>query len=218
MGKVLAFVVVVAAVQAFLLKTYSLSTELMAPGLDRGDLVLSVPLLGGLSTLFGKLPPPVPLVRGDLVVVLPEQRGSQSLPSRAWDSVVRFFTLQRLSPLARREAAAEAGVYRIIGLPGDKVRRRGAAYEVLPKGQGRYVAEQLLARRAYSLKGEASTTASDDAMGEAQTVELAEGRYFVASDDRSELSGSQLWGSIGTDRMGGRLILRFWPLMRIKFL
>jgi signal peptidase I len=218
-GRILILVLVVAATHSFLLRAYRVSTDTMVPGLAKGDLVLASPLLGGISTVFGKLPPLVPLSRGCLVVVSPAILRSDSPALKAWDSLVRFFTFQRVSPLAilRGEDLTRPGLYRVLSLPGDTIRRRGTGYEIKTGKESIFLAERLATRRNYQVSGLPPATSAVPSPEDQESL-LAQGEYYVACDDRSTLDGSLLWGPIGLDRVESRLILAFWPLNRAKFL
>jgi signal peptidase I len=218
-GRVLALILIIAAVHSFLIRAYRISTDTMAPGLAKGDLVLASPLLGGISTVFGKLPPLVPLSRGCLVVVRPETARPDGPALKAWDSLVRFLSFQRISPIASRwgEELTRPGLYRVLGLPGDGIRRRGSGYEIDAGGTAGFLAEHLVTRKNYPISGQPRTASAIPAP-EDRDILLAAGEYYVACDDRSGLDGSSLWGPIGLDRVEGRLILAFWPLNHLKFL
>ena len=41
-------------------------------------------------------------------------------------------------------------------------------------------------------------------------------QFFVASDDKSVLAGSPLWGPIGVERIVGRVVVIFWPPRRMR--
>ena len=135
-GRILALILIAAATHSFLLRAYRVSTDMMAPGLERGDLVLASPLLGGISTIFGKLPPLLSLGRGSLVVVQPETTRPDGSALKAWDSLVRFLSFQHISPLAKVRGAdlTVPGLYRVLGLPGDRLRRKEAGYEIKTGG------------------------------------------------------------------------------------
>ena len=219
-GRVLALMLIIASVHAFVLRAYRVSTGTMAPGLEKGDLVFASPLLGGISTVFGKLPPILPLSRGSLVIVHPETTRPDSLALRTWDSLVRFFTFQRVSPLSalRGEEVTIPGLYRVLGLPGDRVRRKGSGYEIKAGSQGDYSTEYLASGRSYLVTGQPRTAPREIPASEDQEILLSAGEYYVACDDRSSLDGSLLWGPIGLGRVEGRLVLALWPLSRAKFL
>lgn len=187
----------------------------MEPNLVPGDLVVSFPLPLGAVTLFGKLPPIDTPKRGELVLVGPDALPVQSAWSSAWDSIVRFFTFQQLSPSALRygERLAVPGVYRIVGLPGDTIRRKGGFFEIRPEGKREFSSEYSLSRYNYIIRENAPPSprpqGSDDQYAAGRSLE--ENEYFVACDDRTVFSGSLLWGPIGADRMLGRIVLVVWP-------
>ena len=198
---------------------------MMSPGLERGDLVLSSPFLSGVSTPLGKLPPLIRYARGDLVVVPPEISHPERMLLRVWDSLVRFFSLQHISPIATSEGRGTTtpGLYRILGLPGDCLRMNGSGYEIKVAGKDSYLPEGLVVEREYSISGSPGSTvapADTSAAAELATKEiiLGKGEYFAACDDRSAFEGSSLWGPLDGDRIAGRLVLAFWPLRRLKFL
>jgi hypothetical protein len=217
-GRILVLLLVVAASHAFLLRAYRVSTDTMRPGLEKGDLVLASPLLGEITTVFGRLPPLLPLKRGALVVVLPATSRSESLAFKGWDSLVRFFTFQRVSPLSdvRGREQTSPGLYRVLGLPGDRLRSKGSFYEIKAAGAAGYSTEYLATGKEYMISGQSRSTQAS--LADSQETLLGDGEYYVACDDRSVFDGSALWGPLRLDRVEGRLILVFWPLKRIKFL
>ena len=101
-ARILVLVLIVGFVRAFLLRTYHIGTDSMEPSLSEGDRVLASPIVSGAVLWFGTLPPLVPFNRGDLVIVSPSELNSKGLFFSLWDSVERFFTLQRSSPARRR--------------------------------------------------------------------------------------------------------------------
>lgn len=204
--------VIIACVRGFLAQAYAVDTASMQPALSMGDVVLSFPLPVGAVTIFGKLPRLTDIGRGELLIVDPAPVPTERWAFRAWDSIARFLTLQRYSPMARRYGrdAALKGVYRVIGLPGDTLRRVGSIYEIRPAGRDSFSSEFALAGGGYSLSGTASSS-KKPAFGEGVERRLGSGEYFVACDDRSVFAGSPLWGPIGQDRISGRVVAVCWP-------
>ncbi len=212
LAQALLILVIVACVRGFLAQAYSIDSNSMQPALSTGDVVLSFPLPVGAVTIFGKLPRFTDIARGELVIVDPAPVPTERWAFRTWDSLVRFLTLQRFSPMARRygKDAALKGVYRVVGLPGDTIRRVGSIYEARPAGQNSFSSEFSLARGGYSLSGTASSS-KKPVFEENSERRLGSGEYFVACDDRSVFSGSPLWGPIGQERISGRVVAVCWP-------
>lgn len=204
--------VIVACVRAFLAQVYTINSASMRPALSAGDVVISFPLPVGATTIFGKLPRLTDIKRGELLVIDPAPVPTERWAFRAWDSVARFLTLQRFSPMARRygKDAVLKGVYRVIGLPGDTLRHVGSIYEARPAGRDAFASEFVLAGGGYSLSGTASSLAKP-VFAEGEERELGPDEYFVACDDRSLFAGSPLWGPIGPERIAGRVVAICWP-------
>ena len=215
LGKVLLVILCISVARAFFLQSYRVSSTLMEPGLVQGDIVLSFPFPLGASTLFGKLPPVDTPKRGELILVRPEAMPLQSGWLGVWDAIVRFFTLQRVSPLALRygEGLALPGIYRIIGLPGDTLRRKAELFEIRPEGKREFASEYSLSRFGYRVAAAPSPSTRPGLADQEAPAEtnLGEGEYFAACDDRTVFSGSLLWGPIGIDRIVGRIVVVAWP-------
>lgn len=212
-GKIFVIFLLLGLFRTFFLQTYRVDSDSMEPALARGETILSFSLPLGAYTLFGKLPPLDVPRRGELIVAAPRAFFDESWGFRAWDSLARFFTLQRYSPMARRygEDTASPAVYRVIGLPGDRVRSKGALYELRPRGSTLFSSEYVLSKVAYKLSGTETSSAAGSSENLFAELSLGEGEYFVACDNRSLLAGSRLWGPIGLDRIIGRVTAVFWP-------
>lgn len=218
LGKVLLVLLVVSLVRAFLFQTYRVESMSMQPTLVPGDRIISFPLPVGAVTVFGKLPRLTGMERGELVIVNPDPFPTESPWFLAWDSMARFFTFQYYSPMGSRygDDAVTPGVYRVIGLPGDTIRRKGALYDLRPAGSSVFSNEFALAKGNYALSGIAASPLVSPAIGVSAEQTLAADQYFVACDDRSLLAGAALWGPVGSERIVGRVIAVCWPPRRLK--
>jgi len=216
--KVLLVLLAVGLIRTFFLQSYKVDATSMRPALSPGDRVLSFPLPVGAATLFGKLPRITDLKRGELIVLAPDPIPAESWWFSAWDSLARFFTLQYYSPSAGRHGLSltSPGLYRVIGLPGDAIRRKGALYEIRPAGSTLFQNEYMLSEVSYSLSGTSPVSGPAQGGEFARVNILGKNEYYVACDDRSLLAGSQLWGSVGQERIIGRIIAVWWPLRRMK--
>ena len=93
-------------------------------------------------------------------------------------------------------------------------------FEIQSPGQGSFVTEYAASATTYALKDAGSGSKaipSTPGISEAP-LDLPEGMYFVASDDRSSFTGSILWGPVSRSRIVGKPFIRFWPLSRFSFL
>lgn len=210
-GKAILVILAVSVVRALFFQSFAIESTAMEPNLAKGDRVLSFPLPVGAVTFFGKLPALSEVTRGELIVVAPPQTLMESRWFLAWDSLVRFFTLQRVSPLSSRYGKdfASPGIYRVIGLPGDALRREGSSYEIQPRGAKAFSSEFELSGLRYSIAPTVSRLSPGN-------YELGPNEYFIACDDRSVFLGSPLVGPIGSERIIGRVIAIVWPLHHLK--
>jgi signal peptidase I len=210
----------IAFLRSFFVQSYTLRTAAMEPLLAKGDSVLVFPLPFGARTWFGKTPALSEVKRGELLIVDPDPIPSVDRLFSIWDSLARFFTLQRYSPMAERYGDAETspGIYRVIGLPGDKIRRSKAGYEIQTGSGGAYLPEQSLADSSYQLLDSLSPETAQAYDSVSQVIELGPGEYFVEGDNRGTLNGSSLWGPVSVQRFSGRVILVYWPFKHIRIL
>ncbi len=222
LARALSLLLMVGLVRTFLLRSYRIGTDTMEPSLREGDRVLTSPIFSGASLWFGMLPPMAPLRRGDLVIVAPTDKSPYGTIFSAWDSLARFVTFQRWSPLRGRfgNETTVPGIYRIIGAPGDRLRMRQGFFEVQAPGAGGFVTEYAASDATYALKeaGEDSRTFAAVTGSVEEPLALGDAMYFVASDDRSSFTGSFLWGPVPKSRIVGKPFMVFWPLSRLSFL
>jgi signal peptidase I len=209
-GKLIIFLALISFISTFFLKSYVVEDNSMAPALQIGDRILASPLPVGAVTFFGKLPPLRNFRRGDIVVILPDPVPSASRLFRLWDSIVRFASLQRISPMAFRygKALTSPSLGRVTGLPGETIRFDGTQFLAKAASSPRFVEEEYLYDKPYNAKGEGVPSMGD--------VQLGEGQYFIACDDRSLFAGSLQWGPVRMDRIAARVVAITWPLRRIR--
>lgn len=206
-GRIVLIIIALAILRAFFFQVYRLGDERMAPSLRTGDIVLVFPGFDGPSTLFGKLPAISPPDRGRLVIAYPERPPDVTWLYLAWDSLARFFTLQRYSPFEHRygKALSEPVLARVIGLPGDTLRGARTGFSIKASGASEFVSEFALSKYPYSLTS--GTTYPE--------IKLGSNEYFLACDDRSMPAASTLKGPISSKSIHGRVVLLFWPLQRL---
>jgi hypothetical protein len=112
-------------------------------------------------------------------------------------------------------------VGRIIGVPGDTVKRESATssyFSIKPAGQSAYVEEKSASQIRYTADqvGTALNVKDLNTMLPAGLeVHLGQNEFFLAFDNRDTLSGSIVWGPVPLEQIVGSVFLVYWPFSRI---
>jgi signal peptidase I len=193
-----------------------LENETMQPGLHRGDrFVFSSNLINRLLPDRAASNRPLPFRRGHIVLVDTALREKQNLFTGALDTLVRFFTAQRIG-------IGNWGEYffikRVIALPGDEISMSNYVLRVKPRGEKYSFTEYEVSEKPYSINIPQVSALWDGSLpfsGTLAPIVLGDDECFVLSDDRSNINDSRTWGPIPTDFIAGRLLFRYWPLNRL---
>ena len=191
-----------------------LENETMQPGLHRGDrLIFS-------SYVINRLLPapsnrPLPFRRGHIVLVDTVLRENPHPLVIALDTLVRFFTAQRIG---MGDWGERFFIKRVIALPGDEKSMTNYVLRVKPRGENYRFTEYEVSEKPYSISIPQVPALWDAALpfsGILAPVVLGDDECFVLSDDRSNTNDSRTWGPIPTDIIAGRVLFRYWPLNRL---
>jgi len=158
---------------------------------------------------------PLPLRRGNVVLVEMFRQSPPGVFYRILDGTVRFFTAQRLSLLDREE---HLFVKRIIGLPGDEITMTNFVIRVKAKGSYYSLTEFEVTERDYTPNIPNVPSLWDSSLpfsGNMERIVLGENECFVLSDDRSNTNDSRTWGPVPVKNITGKALFRYWPLSRI---
>ncbi|MDX9957600.1 MAG: signal peptidase I [Clostridia bacterium] len=185
----------------------------MAPTIQPGDRLLSVPAAFGIAnpldgTRISYLSPQ----RGDIVLVSPPWVNPTSLYHKLANSVIRFFTAQRvgikIDPLDRPV------IKRIVALPGDTVQMDEFIVYVRTADSGHFLTEYEVSGRSYDLRKSGLPEGWEIDMplsGRMDPVILGPGEYFVIGDNRPGSTDSRFFGPVDIDHVLGKIVLRYWP-------
>jgi signal peptidase I len=140
---------------------------------------------------------------------------NRSLPLRMIDTVIRFFTAQKVSVFSGEN---QYYMKRIIALPGDEISMNNFVFRVKPAGSPYGLTEFELAHRPYHLAIPNIPALWDESIpfsGNMEVRTLGADECFVISDDRSNTNDSRTWGPVSPSLITARALLRFWPLFKI---
>jgi signal peptidase I len=207
-----AFFLLYILLSTFFISTGVLENDAMQPGLRKGDRFI-------FSSFFYRLLPDEAaagsLRRGNIVLVDTGREKKQRFIFRAADTLIRFFTAQRIGLIGRE---GRYFIKRVIGLPGDEVSMTNFVIRVKPSDSSYGFTEFELADRPYDVTIPQIPALWDESLpfsGSMEGVILGENEYFVLSDDRSNTNDSRTWGALPLDFIAGKALFRYWPVTRL---
>ena len=208
---VFAFFIVYTILTSLVFSIRVLENETMQPGLEKGDRFIF-----SSYRIYRYIPGPdiSALLHRSNIILIDRSPDRQWFLTVALDSLVRFFTAQRIS-LNRSED--NIFVKRLIGLPGDEISMTNFVVRVKPGGEQYSFTEFELWDRPYESKIPATPALWDESLpfsGNMETIILGEGEYFVLSDDRSNTNDSRTWGPVPATMIDGKALFRYWPFTR----
>lgn len=157
--------------------------------------------------------------RGELYYISRMDGYKNSIVKSATDSLVRFFTLQKISPFSESEKiSGKPFVRRVLALPGDSVYMKDFVLYVKPASKDLYLTEFELAGKNYNVQIFSIPAEWNNVgvSGELSERTLGEGEYFVLADNRVECLDSRQWGPVSGARLIGRVLLQYFPFNNIK--
>jgi signal peptidase I len=201
------------ALSTFFFSTGVLENDTMQSGLHKGDRFIFFS-----RYIYRILPDEaaaLSLHPGDIVLVDTSRGETKQLLSILLDSVVRFFTAQRISFSSQEE---HLFIKRVIALPGDEVSMTNFVIRVKPAGSSYNFTEFELTGRPYDVTIPQVPALWDESLpfsGNMERIVLGDDECFVLSDDRSNTNDSRTWGPIPMDFIAGEALFRYWPLTRL---
>lgn len=215
---VVLLVLIYAVVTSFLLASYKVDNETMAPLLTEEERLFASPLPYGAR---------LPLVdrrilnisepnRGDIAIVRLPYAREAGAGERLLDFFVRLGTAHTQA-LRRTENEGRRVVRRIVGLPGDTVRVEDDVAYIRPAGAESFSSEfQHSSTRYEIVRPDRPQLWEGDAPfgGSRPEITLGEEEYFIVADNRAVALDSRHFGPIGRDRILEKVIFRYWPLAR----
>jgi signal peptidase I len=210
-----AFFVLYTLLTVFFFSMRVLENETMQPGLRGGDRFVFSSYKIQRLLAENAASREFPFRRGNVVLVDMTRRENRGKIRAALDTLIRFFTLQRISLFDREE---HLYIKRVIGLPGDEISMTNFVLRIKPAGDVYGLTEFELSERPYDVNIPQVPALWDESIpfsGNMETFVLGEDDYFVLSDDRSNTNDSRTWGPVPVDLILGKALFRYWPLTRL---
>jgi len=202
---------------AFFISVWALDNNTMQPGLSSGDrLIFSSFTLP--SWTGGGEEKQLPFKRGSVVLVDMGKIKNSKTPLKVIDSIVRFFSAQRLSIFSKEN---QYYIKRVIALPGDEIYMNNFVFRVKPAGSPYSLTEFELSDKPYHPAIPQIPELWDNSIpfsGNMDAITLGPDECFVVSDDRSNTNDSRTWGVVSPSIITAKALMRFWPPVKIEFL
>ncbi len=190
----------------FILFPIHVNSDAMEDGLSNGGIAFVCPLM--------KNPE-----RGELYYISRMDGYKDSLAKSAVDSLVRFFTLQKVSPFSENgKISGQPFVRRVLALPGDSIYMKDFVLYIKPASSDTYLTEFELSGKTYNVQIFSIPAEWNNVgvSGELDKRTLGDGEYFVLADNRVECLDSRQWGAVDAGRLMGRVILQYFPFTSIR--
>ncbi|MDR2521054.1 MAG: signal peptidase I [Spirochaetaceae bacterium] len=198
---------------SFVITVRDLQNTSMLPGLAPGDRFVFLSF--GIKDVFPDFPAasPLPLSRGDVVLVNLKNGEKRGFFLALADKVWRFCTLGRIGLLKNERVFLK----RVIAKPGDEISMVNYVMRVRPYGEVYTYTEFELSKDLYTVNIPEVPPLWDGAIpfsGSMEPVVLGEDMYFLLSDDRGNTNDSRTWGAVSGRFISARALLRYWPPAR----
>jgi signal peptidase I len=203
---------------AFFFSVWAVDNNTMQPTLTAGDHLVFTSFMPPAWMSRGKSQENTLLFkRGSIVLVDMGGSKEQKLPLRAIDSIIRFFTFQKISIFQDKSYY----VKRVIALPGDEISMTNYMFRVKTKNNPYSLTEFELSDKPYHPLIRQPSPIWDSSLpfsGNMEPVILGPDECFVVSDDRGNTNDSRTWGAVSPSIITAKAVLRFWPFKKIELL
>ena len=162
---------------------------------------------------------PVPK-RGDVVLLEKRNVVEHKFYQKIWHNISLFFSAQQYDSYVDKELPGTNNqLRRIVGMPGDEIYMKDYVVYIKPAGEKHYLTEFELSDKPYNLTFVTAPVEWDGTVGvkgSFDSIKLGSNEYYVLGDNRISVSDSRLWGTVSREQIKGKLILRYFPLAKLK--
>lgn len=212
---VISLSIVFALIHSYLITMYSIESSTMSPAIVAGDLLISTPLYYHEPRIHSQFSFLISPKRGDLVVIAPEYPNDFNFLLRATNSLIAFLTFQKIRPFEHKNNWGEKPVIRrLVAFPGDSVYIEDFILHIKTNKSEHYLTEFEISDRSYDLQLDslpAGWSSELPLSGSFPEITLGKNEVFVLCDNRISATDSRMWGPISSNRIQGKVLLRYWP-------
>ena len=205
-------------ITSLFVSSYIMQSSAMEDSIPRGQRLLAAPVVFGTELPGGiKIPGIRTPSRGDIVIF---SERKISFPLRAADSIIRFFTFQKVSVLENGKSwnnTVSAG--RIIGIPGDTVKMENFEAFIKPADDTVFYPEKRIIGKKYSLKKGTLPSGWDKDKpfsGHMEPLTLSDNEYFILNDNRTVTGDSRFSGLVSREDIKAPVFLAYMPGFSFK--
>ena len=157
--------------------------------------------------------------RGDVFYISRMDGETLSAPQQAVNVLCRFLTAQKLYPFGwSQRMSSHPVVRRVLALPGDTIYMKDYILYIKPAGENLFLTEFELTGKPYNIHIYSVPVEWDNigVSGNMAEMTLQKDEYFVLADNRVEGTDSRVWGTIGSSRLKGKVLMEYFPLGKIR--
>ncbi|MDR2601557.1 MAG: signal peptidase I [Spirochaetaceae bacterium] len=203
-----------AIITSFVIILCDLENQSMTPEFKSGERFTFLSF--GIKRAIPQLPilNPLPLERGDVVLIKMKSQENQSFFLTVADKFCRFLTFGRLG---LHEGIERNFLKRVIATPGDEISMSNFVMRVKPANGSFTFTEFELSEKLYTINIPEIPPLWDQSIpfsGNVEQTVLGEGMYYLLSDNRSNTNDSRTWGPVHARNIAGKLLFRYWPIIR----
>jgi len=196
----------------YLFTIKSVKSGSMRPGVNPGERIIFASF--GINHLIEKALPSgaLPLKRGAIVLVNRAAGEKRPVFKVCADYIVRFFTAGNKRIFDDQDRVF---IKRVLALPGDEISMVNYVLRVKPAEDQYTYTEYEVVKNLYDILIPNTPALWDKSIpfsGNIDTMTLADGEYFLLSDDRGNTNDSRTWGPVPSRYIAGKAIFRYWPL------
>lgn len=207
-------------VKTFLLFSFIPQTNAVFSVTENKDRVFVSPFLKPLNTL---IPSSVKISHGDLVLVNTSKTKDIGQIKKITKTLVSFFTLNKIELFTEHPRAfSNSSLLRVLACPGDSLYIKDFIVYVKDKNSQFFLTEFEMSKKDYEIQKELGVVDESHplyiALGNMETIVLAENEYFLLSDNRLANLDSRLWGPVDAKNIKGKALFRVQLFKDASFL